>query len=141
VRSLRPYLLDTNTPSYIVRGRSQAARAFLKRALEERPVMISSLTEAELLFGLELRPQAVRLRHSVQEFLDTLDIRPWDSEAAIAYSRLRAQLQLSGKALSSMDLLIAAHALALNAVLVSHDTAFQQVKQFVPLVDWATDLP
>lgn len=140
MNAAQPYLLDTNIASYIMTGRSLAARNTLKSASADRVVLISSLTEAELLFGLEMKPHATRLRRSILEFLQPLEIRGWDSAAALAYSRLRAQLQSSGKALANMDLLIASHAIALGAVLVTHDRALHNLSQQLTVEDWATDM-
>jgi len=137
----RPYLLDTNIATYIANGRSQAARLSLKRVSLDHRVLVSSLSEAELLFGLEMKPHAIKLNIAVHEVLKSLEIKPWDSSAAIACSQLRAQLRTSGKTLTNMDLLIASHALALGAVLVSHDGAFRHVSPQLSVVDWATDLP
>jgi tRNA(fMet)-specific endonuclease VapC len=127
--------------SFILSGRSEAARTALQRASKNHPILISALTEAELLFGLEMKPHATKLRGAVHEFLQRLEIKPWDSFAASAYSGLRAQLKRSGKALANMDLLIASHALSLDAILVSHDGAFRHISGSARVVDWATDLP
>ena len=134
------YLLDTNIAGYIVSGRSKAAREMFKQALPYAMISISTITEAEILFGIETKPEAVRLRSAIESLLQTVQKEPWDSAAAQAYARLRSQLKVAGKSVAEMDLLIASHALALGATLVSHDTAFQQVAAFVSVVDWATDL-
>ena len=136
----RLYLLDTNITGYVVRGRSQSARPRLKETLEQTSVAISALTEAEILFGLELKREAIRLRTSVEKLFQALEIKCWDSAAARAYARLRARLKATGKTLSEMDLLIASHALSVDAILVSHDKAFQHVTPYLTVVDWATDL-
>lgn len=134
------YLLDTNITGYIVSGRSPSAREMLKQTLQHTAVVISTITEAEILFGLELKPEAARLRASVEALFQAVDVRSWDSAAAQAYSRLRSRLKTAGKSLAEMDLLIASHALATGAVLVSHDKAFQHLTPFLTVVDWATDL-
>ncbi len=134
------FLLDTNTAGYIVSGRSASARSHLRATLAEGRVAISTITEAEIRFGLELKPGAGRLRAAVDQLFTRIEVRPWDSAAALAYGRLRAGLKSAGTPLSAMDLMIAAHALALGATLVSHDGAFRHVKGFVTVVDWATDL-
>ena len=135
------YLLDTNTVSYIAIDRSPAARRALNQAMMDHPIAISAITEGEVLFGLAKNPgaKAARLRASVELLFPTLRILPWDSAAARAYGALRAQLFAAGKPLSVMDTLIAAHAIAADAVLVTHDQAFRQVKS-LRCVDWATDL-
>lgn len=134
------YLLDTNITGYIVSGKSPAARSALKQTLPQASVAISAITVAEILYGLELKPEATRLRASVERLFQAVEIRSWDSPAAQAYGRLRARLRSAGKTLAEMDLLIASHALAAGAVLVSHDKAFQHVTPFLTVVDWATDL-
>lgn len=102
--------------------------------------MISTITEAEILYGRERRPQATRLHSSGTRLVQALHIRPWDSAAAQVYGKLRADLRATGKNLAVMDLLIAAHAVSAGAILVSHDKAFQQLTPLLAVVDWATDL-
>lgn len=134
------YLLDTNITGYILRGQSLQARRSLQESLAHARAAISSVSEAEILFGLELKPEARRLRAAVENLLGTIEILAWDSEAARAYAKLQAQLQAAGKALSYPDIFIASHALSLGAVLVSHDRAFRHVKPFLSVEDWAEDL-
>lgn len=136
----RPFLLDTNIAGYIVSGRSPQARRVLDEVILHNPVLISSVTEAEILYGLEMKPGAVRLRSAVERLFQVIEVRPWDSPAANAYSRLRAQLRTAGKALAHPDLMIAAHALSLDAVLISHDNAFRNVAPQLAIQDWASDI-
>jgi tRNA(fMet)-specific endonuclease VapC len=134
------YVLDTNTATYIVSGRSQAARQILKAEREHSTVALSAITQAEILFGLENKPEATRLRAAVEEFFGSVQILAWDSNAARAYGKLRSQISAAGKTLTAMDMLIAAHAIAANATLVTHDKAFLQIAPVLNVVDWATDL-
>src|SRR5271154_2061617 len=131
------YLLDTNMATYIVSGRSRAARDRLKEAMELSTVAVSAITQAEILFGVENKPEAYRLRSAIEEFFETVQVLPWDSTAARAYGKLRARLSASGKSLSAMDMLIAAHAVAIGAILVTRDKAFLHVTPFLEIVDWA----
>ena len=140
VTSSSAYILDTNTATYILSGRSQAARRSLKAEKEHSTVALSAITQAEILFGLEKKPEATRLRAAVEELFGTIQILAWDSQAAHAYGRLRAWMSASGKTLTAMDLLIAAHVIAAKAILVTHDKAFLQITPFLKMVDWATDL-
>ena len=135
------YLLDTNTLSYISIDRSPEARRMMNRAMGDHTIAISAMTEGEVLFGLAKNPgaKAARLRASVDLLFPILLILPWDSAAAHAYGTLRAHLSAVGKPFSTMDTLIAAHALSLDAILVTHDNAFHQVNG-LRTVDWATDL-
>ncbi len=134
------YLLDTNTATYIADGRSEAVRRQLKEAREHSTIAISTVTAAELLFGVEKKPDAGRLRVAVERLFDTLEILPWDFAVARAYGKLRAQLSKSGKTLAALDMQIAAHAVAVGAVLVTHDKAFEHASAFLDVVDWAIDL-
>lgn len=134
------YLLDTNMVGYIVGGRSKAARLAMEDTMERFPIAISAITEGEILYGLARKPEATRLRAGIEALLDAVEILPWDSDAARAYGTLRAGLSAAGKSLSAMDMLIAAHAVARDAVLVTRDAAFVQVESLRPVVNWATDL-
>lgn len=136
----RPFLLDTNITGYIVSGRSPQARRVLDEVALHTPVLISSVTEAEILYGLEMKPGAIRLRSAVEKLFEIVEIRPWDSSAAYSYSRLRAKLRAAGKTLAHPDLMIAAHALSLDAVLISHDNAFRNVAPHLDIRDWANDV-
>jgi tRNA(fMet)-specific endonuclease VapC len=108
--------------------------------MDQAPITISAITEAEILYGLAKRPEATRLRAAVEALLASVEILAWDSEAAMAYGTLRARLSAAGKSLSAMDMLIAAHAVATDAILVTRDAAFLQVEALRPVVNWATDL-
>lgn len=134
------YLLDTNTLSYIVKGNSPAARARLGALGAEEVACISSIAEAEVRYGLAKRPHARALRAAVEGLLFRLRIQPWGSKEATAYGDLRAKLEAAGQVLAEMDLLIAAHAIALDAVLVTNDKAFTRIKDLHGTANWASDL-
>lgn len=130
---MKRYLLDTNMVSHALRGHPNV----LQR-VEEKPMAnlcISAITEGELLFGLAKRPEATRLRKLVEAFLCRVDVLPWDRTAAASYGETRASLAAQGKIISPLDLLIAAHALSFDAVLVSNDQAFRQI-DCLKLEDW-----
>ncbi len=128
------YLLDTNTASFVIKGNIPRVRERLIK-VPMGQVAISVVTEAELLFGVVRRTGATRLRIAVQEFLLRVEILPWDSDAARIYADLRAALERQGLPMGNLDMMIAAHALAAGAVLVSSDRAFRRVKQ-LKIEDW-----
>lgn len=136
------YLLDTNTVSYIIKGRSPAARSRFLQSVERDPgsVSISSITAAELRYGLAKRPEAHTLRAAVERFLDKISILPWGSEEAIAYAQLRAQMESMGLSLSAHDMLIAAHAVAIDSILAADDKAFTHLRGLIKTEHWATDI-
>ena len=120
------YLLDTNTVSYAIQGRSHSLRTRLAASpLDE--MVISVFTQAELLYGLARKPQAIKLRSEVEKFLRDLQILSWDSAAATTYGNLRAAQEKKGRPLSHEDMMIASHALSLRLTLVTHDQAFSFV--------------
>jgi tRNA(fMet)-specific endonuclease VapC len=134
------YMLDTNTVSYVAKGNSPAARARLEGLGAGERVCISAITEAELHYGLARRPAAQALRASVERLLLKFNILPWGSKEAAAYGALRATLEVSGISLSQLDMQIAAHAVAVGAVLVTNDKAFRHVADLGKTVNWATDV-
>jgi len=133
-------MLDTNTVSYILKGKSPAARARLAALGPDEVACISIVTEFELEFGLAKNPNAQNLRRAIQWFLARIQVLPLGSAEARAYGQLRAQQEAAGRPLESMDMLIAAHAIAVGAVLVTADTVFDSVAGFVGKENWAIDL-
>lgn len=136
------HLLDTNTVSYIVKRRSPAARSRMEALSSDRDSEpgVSAVTVGEILYGLEKIGASPERRKAIEQFFAALTIYPWDLAAAEAYGALRARQEAQGKLLGPYDLQIAAHAIALGAVLVTHDKAFQLVTGLAGLEDWATDL-
>jgi tRNA(fMet)-specific endonuclease VapC len=131
------YLLDTNTASYTIKGNVPGVREQLLK-VPATDIAISVITEAELRFVLLRRPDAKRLRSVVEEFLRFVEIKPWDSTAAFRYAELRAMLEREGCPMGNLDMMIAAHALALGTVLVSSDRVFRRVKG-LKVEDWTQE--
>lgn len=127
------YLLDTNTVSHLIKAHPNATPRLL--AVPMHSVCISAITAGELAFGLARRPQATALKRTVDEFLRRVDVLPWDADVAATYGPLRARLQASGTPLAALDTQIAAHALHIQATLVTNDQAFRQVPGLT-LEDW-----
>ena len=73
-------------------------------------------------------------------FLSKIKILSWGGEEAIAYGNLRAKLDAMGRTLGNLDMLIAAHAVSVGAVLVTNDKAFLRVDDLHATENWAKDL-
>jgi tRNA(fMet)-specific endonuclease VapC len=129
-----PHLLDTNVASYIIKGNNASVDRWLAKVPVES-VFISTVTEAELRYGLARLPEATRIQALVEDFLHTVTILPWDSEAAKQYGWLRATLEREGRPMENLDMMIGAHALAEGAVLVTNDRAFARIKK-LKVADW-----
>jgi tRNA(fMet)-specific endonuclease VapC len=125
----RLYLLDTNTVSYLIKRHPQVTQHLL--AVPMHSVCISAITASELAFGLAKRPEAVALKAAVNEFLRRVEVLPWDATVALTYGALRAQMQSKGTPLAALDMQIAAHALHVNATLVTSDHAFLHIDQLL----------
>lgn len=137
---MRLYMLDTNTVSYILKGKSQAARARLASLDANEVACISAITEAELWYGLA-RIGGSKLRiHALRTFLNRMRILSWGSEEAVAYGTFRAKQESLGRPLGPLDTQIAAHAISVGAVLISNDSAFHHAANLPGLENWATDL-
>ena len=128
------HLLDTNVASYVIKGNVPSVDRWLAK-IPVANVFISTVTEAELRHGVARRPDATRLGILVQDFLRTVTILPWDSEAAKQYGLLRAALEREGRPMGNLDMMIGGHALAVGAVLVTNDRAFTRIKN-LKLADW-----
>ena len=129
------YLLDTNTASYVIKGNFPRVRERLLK-VPMADVGISVITEAELRFGVERRPEVETLKKVVEEFLVRVEVLAWNSETAQHYALIRAALEKEGSPIGNLDLMIAAHAMAAGVVLVTHDHVFRRVKG-LKVEDWS----
>lgn len=133
------YLLDTNVASHVIKGDRPRIRERLLQ-VPMASVALSAITEAELRYGVANRGHAAGLASRVHEFLIRIDVLPWTSAVAQAYAELRATGEAAGAALAPMDMLIAAHALAEDRILVSRDGAFSNFIRLSPglrVEDWS----
>jgi tRNA(fMet)-specific endonuclease VapC len=128
------YLLDTNTASYIIKGNIPRVRERLLK-VPMSGLLISAVTEAELLYGAARKSDSVRLKTAVDESLLRVDSLPWDSNAARRYADLRVALEIAGTPMGNLDLMIAAHALAAEAILVTNERSFFRLKH-LKIEDW-----
>lgn len=136
----RLYLLDTNTVIYILKGKSRAARTRLAQLDEEELACISTVTEAELLFGIAKSGGSEQRYKNLDWFLARMKVLAWARKEAAAYGILRAKQESLGKLLGPLDMLIAAHAIATGAILVTNDKAFRHIDNLPGIENWATDL-
>ena len=129
------YMLDTNVVSHIMQGRDFELLARLT-ALPVGQVVMSSITLAELEYGLHRKGQPTRLRNALTQVLLRMDVLPWDEVVAVCYGEFCTALDARGIGLSDFDMLIAAHAVAVDATLVSRDKAFLQVPERLRVEVW-----
>jgi tRNA(fMet)-specific endonuclease VapC len=129
------YLLDTNHCIYLINGKYPEIARRLARQ-KTGSVALSSITTSELWYGVENSARREQNRAALAKFLLPLEVMPYDEDASQAYGKLRAFLEKSGRGVGSMDLLIAAHAVSLKGILVTHNLReFRNVPE-LKLEDW-----
>ena len=132
---MQRYMLDTNVVSHIMQGRDAALLERLTQ-VSVGQVVISSVTLAELVYGLHRKGQPARLMAAMTQVLLRMDVLPWDEAVARCYGPFCSTLEAQGINLSELDMMIAAHAVDVDAILVSRDRAFAQVPEPLRLQTW-----
>ena len=129
------HLLDTNICSYLMRARPPRVLERLGTLGPER-VAVSVITAIELREGAERSKSPKRYHSAVDVFLAEVPVLALTADVAPLAGRVRAELRRAGKPIGDLDSLIAAHALALNLVLVTHNTReFGRVRELA-VEDW-----
>lgn len=130
------YMLDTNIASHVIRGDLPTVRQkVLMIPLEN--LVISAVTEAELRYGVAKRGYPKALTQAFQLFLERVETLPWSSDVAAVYADLRATTESTGNPLAALDMMIASHAKAADAILVTRDKAFKAKALELKLEDWS----
>jgi tRNA(fMet)-specific endonuclease VapC len=129
-------MLDTDTASYVMRGGSPAIDNRLT-TLDVRQVCISAVTRAELRFGVRRLPDAKGLAAEVERFLSGIHTLPWDEIAADHFAEVRVALERVGTPIGIMDTMIAAHARALRATLVTNNVKHFRLIKGLMVENWS----
>ena len=128
------YMLDTDIVSLLVRKNPSVIKNIIKH--EDDEICISAITYAELRFGLE-KKGSERLFNEVSALLGKLSIIDFDSSQSELYGKIRLKLEKAGTPLNNMDMLIAAAALSIEAILVSHNVKHFNKIQGLKIEDWS----
>ncbi|MCD6271402.1 MAG: type II toxin-antitoxin system VapC family toxin [Deltaproteobacteria bacterium] len=132
------YLLDTNIISYWMRGDRKVIDRLKKIAPSD--LFLSSITLAEILYGIEKSPMKKKERRlKIKQISSLLGMYSFDEAAAWEYAVIRAQLEREGRVISERDTQIASIAMANKLIVVTHN-----VKEFgrigkLKVEDWAND--
>jgi len=113
-------MLDTNICIYLIKKKPFHVVDRL-RTFEPGEVAVSSITVAELQYGVCKSSRPDRNEEALAEFLVPLEIVSFDESATAHYGNIRAHLEKSGNLIGSMDLLIAAHARSLSLILITNN--------------------
>ena len=119
------YMLDTNICIYAMKNKPEQVLQRLKSEIDNG-ICISSITLAELEYGMQHSSNPLRNEQALLRFLIPISILPFEATAANEYGALRTHLQGLGTPIGPLDMLIAAHAKAENLILVTNN-----VKEFI----------
>jgi tRNA(fMet)-specific endonuclease VapC len=113
-------MLDTNICIYIIKKRPESVLKKFK-TLHLGDICISSVTFAELMYGVAKSEHFQKNKIALEEFVLPLEVIPFDKEAATHYGFLRMNLEKKGRTIGPMDLMIAAHAQSTHSILVTNN--------------------
>jgi tRNA(fMet)-specific endonuclease VapC len=124
---LTRYMLDTNIISDLIRNpQGRAAKRIAK--VGEDTICTSIIVAAELRYGCA-KSGSQRLLKAVEDLLGEITVLPLEVPADVAYGGIRAELEAAGKPIGANDLLIAAHAHAAGATIVTNNTGeFKRIR-------------
>ena len=121
------FLFDTNICIYMIKNNPPEVRKHFQN-VTPGDVHISSITIAELQYGVEKSAAKEKNTLALEAFLLPLVILPFDLDAACAYGKIRTLLERQGTPISGMDMLIAAQAIAHDFTLITHNMReFQRI--------------
>ena len=113
------YMLDTNIVIYTLKDRPAKVRAAFK--LHSGEMCLSSISFGELIYGAE---KSTRVEHNldvIEGLAARLSIQSFDTQAAMHFGQLRAELAQSGRLIGPYDMMIAGHARSLGLILVTNN--------------------
>lgn len=114
------YLLDTNICIYIIKT-SPPSVIEKFHSLKVGDIGVSSITLAELEYGVSKSAYKAKNQEALNQFIIPLEVLSFDCLAAKSYGEIRSALEQRGKTIGSMDMMIAAHALSQDIILVTND--------------------
>ena len=115
------FMLDTDMCIYLINDRDETLRARFEATTAS--VVISSITYAELRYGVAHSQRAESNARELRAFCRDLEILPFGADAGTHYGEIRHALTRQGRAIGANDLLIAAHARCVDATLVTNNEA------------------
>lgn len=129
-------MLDTDISSYLIKRRHKELENHFK-SVPVSSICVSSITRAELIYGLKILPGNHRLQIDVPFFLKTTRVLCWDANAADRYAEIRYALECAGQTIGIADAMIAAHAISAGAILVTNNTRhYSRVPLPLVLENW-----
>lgn len=130
------YMLDTDICIYIIKRKPKSALERLE-ILQPGQLTMSAITFAELMNGAKKSQHIESNISKLNELAELIEICPFDQKAAVFYGDVRSALEKKGETIGSNDLLIAAHALSLNLILVTNNEKEFKRVDGLKIENWA----
>ena len=132
------YMLDTNICIYVISRNHHNKRATEKVAEHiGNDLCISSVTLSELEYGISKSSAPEKNRKALYQFLSSIPVLDYDSEAAMEYGDIRATLERSGTVIGSLDMMIAAHARSRGYTIVTNNIREFDRVPYLRVENWA----
>ena len=130
------YMLDTNICIYIIKQKPEnVIERFRQTPVSD--IGVSCITLSELEYGVLKSAKPEQNKLALAQFMAPIEICAYDDVAAQHYGKIRSYLEKQGTPIGSLDMLIAAHARALNSVLITNnETEFKRVSS-LKIENWA----
>ncbi len=130
------YLLDTNVCIFAINKKSVSLLEIIKWQ-SKKGIFISSLTVAELEYGVENSAQIERNRIALLKFISVFNLLNFDDSSAITYGKLKVKLKKEGNLIGPIDMLLAAQAISKNLIFVTNN--FDEFKRVegLKIEDWS----
>ncbi len=130
------YMLDTNICMYIIKQKPKDVIERFRQA-QVSEIGVSSITLSELEYGVMKSAKSEQNKLALVQFIAPIEISAYDDVAAQHYGVIRAHLERQGTPIGSLDMLIAAHALSINSVLITNnESEFGRVSH-LKIENWA----
>jgi len=113
------YMLDTNIAIYTLKNRPEKVRTAFKQHSGE--MCLSSVSLGELIYGAEKSSRVEQNLGVIEGLAARITIEPFETQAAIHFGQLRAELARSGNLIGPYDMMIAGHARAMGLILVTNN--------------------
>ena len=132
-----PFMLDTPVAAALIRGDITEAGNAQLAAILPQELCVSAVTRAELLLGLMDFPEHLMLRRSLASFFQIVRSLAWDDMAADEYVRVWPLVVRDGVEIGELDMMVAAHAVAAGATLVTNrPELFASLNLPVQVLQW-----
>ena len=133
----KPYMLDTNICSFIMRQSPPSVlAAWSEAAAQRRKCVISAISYMELRRGASKKNASPKLHQRIDEFIRCMDILPYDKAAVDASNRVYEQLARQGQLIGNNDISIAGHCIATGCILVTNNTREFARVEGLEMKDW-----